>query len=67
MPMVKPALATIGILSFQSAWGATEASVYFLNDESLRASKEIVSLFTVVLLYSNSLPAQNKDLAEMKT
>lgn len=39
----------------------------FVNDEALRASKEIVSLFTIVLMYSNSLPAQNKDLAEMKT
>ena len=46
MPMVRPALATIAILSFQSAWGATEASVYFLNDESLKTFAYYISTFT---------------------
>ena len=46
MPMVKPALATIGILSFQSAWGATEASVYFINDESLKTFAYYITTFT---------------------
>ena len=46
IPMVKPALATIGILSFQSAWGATEASVYFINDESLKTFAYYISTFT---------------------
>ena len=45
IPMVKPALATIGILSFQSAWGATEASVYFINDESLKTFAYYISTF----------------------
>lgn len=45
IPMVKPALATIAILSFQSAWGATEASVYFLNDESLKTFAYYISTF----------------------
>ena len=46
MPMVKPALATVAILSFQSAWGATEASVYFINDESLKTFAYYISTFT---------------------
>lgn len=46
IPMVKPALATIAILSFQSAWGATEASVYFINDESLKTFAYYITTFT---------------------
>lgn len=46
MPMIKPALATVAILSFQSAWGATEASVYFLNDESLKTFAYYIATFT---------------------
>lgn len=45
IPMVKPALATIAILSFQSAWGATEASVYFINDESLKTFAYYITTF----------------------
>lgn len=36
MPLVKPALATIAILSFQAAWNNVEASTLYLNDESLK-------------------------------
>ena len=46
LPMVKPAIATVAILSFQSAWGATEASVYFLNDESLKTFAYYIATFT---------------------
>ena len=46
IPMVKPALATVAILSFQSAWGATEASVYFINDESLKTFAYYIMTFT---------------------
>jgi len=45
IPMVKPAIATIAILSFQSAWGATEASVYFLNNESLKTFAYYIGTF----------------------
>ena len=44
--MVKPALATVAILSFQSAWGATEASVYFINDEALKTFAYYITTFT---------------------
>lgn len=45
IPMVRPAIATIAILSFQSAWGATEASVYFINDESLKTFAYYIGTF----------------------
>lgn len=36
MPIIKPALSTVAILAFQTAWNGTEASVLFINDESLK-------------------------------
>ena len=39
----------------------------FINNVELNAVEDRVSLFTVVLMYCNSLPVQNKDMAEMKT
>ena len=35
-PLIKPALATIVILTFQGVWGATEASTMFITDDTLR-------------------------------
>jgi multiple sugar transport system permease protein len=36
-PLIKPALATVGILSFQIVWGATEASNLYLVDDTLKS------------------------------
>ena len=36
MPLVKPALSTLTIMTFQSAWGATEASTNYINNESFK-------------------------------
>lgn len=36
MPLIKSPLATVAILSFSSAWSATEASTYFLDNDSLK-------------------------------
>ncbi len=36
VPLVTPTLATVAMLSFQSAWNATEASTLFLDNESLK-------------------------------
>ena len=38
----------------------------FVNNTELNGVDDLVSLFTVVLMYCNSLPVQNKDMAEMK-
>lgn len=39
----------------------------FVNNTDLNEVDDRVSLFTVVLMYCNSLPVQNKDVSEMKT
>lgn len=36
IPLVKPALATLMILTFQSAWNSSEASSLFITNESLK-------------------------------
>jgi len=36
IPLVRPAMATVAILSFQGAWNAVEASDIFITDESMR-------------------------------
>lgn len=39
----------------------------FVNNAALNEVDDRASLFTIVLMYCNSLPVQNKDMAEMKT
>jgi ABC-type glycerol-3-phosphate transport system permease component len=36
LPMIRPAVATIAILTFQAAWNNAEVSTLYVNDESLR-------------------------------
>jgi len=36
-PLIRPALATVGILCFQIVWGATEASNFYLVDDTLKS------------------------------
>jgi len=36
MPIIRPALSTVAILAFQSAWNNLEPSSLFINDESLK-------------------------------
>lgn len=36
LPMIKPALATVAILAFQSVWGNIETSAMYSNRESMR-------------------------------
>jgi ABC-type glycerol-3-phosphate transport system permease component len=36
VPMIAPAIATVGILAFQLIWNDTSTSTLFVNDESLR-------------------------------
>lgn len=36
MPLIKPALATVAILAFQTAWNSTEASTMYINNETLK-------------------------------
>lgn len=46
MPLIKPALATIAIVAFQSVWNNTEVSNLFINDESLKTFAFYMSTLT---------------------
>ncbi len=45
LPMITPAIATIAILAFQTAWNNTEPSTLYLNDESLKSFAYYMSTF----------------------
>lgn len=36
LPNITPALATVAMLTFQSAWNSTEASVYYIHNEAIK-------------------------------
>ena len=55
LPLVKPALATIAILAFQSAWNNTETSQLFISDEAL---KTLPYYFGTLTLGTSSIAAQ---------
>ena len=46
IPLVKPALATVGILTFQISWNATEASALYITNETLRTFAFYLSSLT---------------------
>ncbi|PLT48092.1 carbohydrate ABC transporter permease [Paenibacillus sp. FSL W8-1187] len=52
LPLVKPALVTVAILTFQATWGNVESSANFMNDESLRT----------LPFYLNTLVAQSGNI-----
>ncbi|OAA31940.1 ABC transporter permease [Kosmotoga arenicorallina S304] len=48
VPLLKPAISTVGILAFQIAWNSSEASVYYINNENLRTFAFYASNLTQV-------------------
>lgn len=46
-PQIGPALATVGILCFQSVWNAVEASNVYIVDESLKSFAFYLNTFTI--------------------
>lgn len=46
IPMIMPAVATVAILTFQSAWGNTETSRLFMQDESMKTFPFFLSTLT---------------------
>lgn len=44
-PLLKPPIATVALLSFQSAWGNVEASNLFIDDESLKSFAYFMTTF----------------------
>jgi len=55
LPLIKPALATIAILAFQSAWNNVETSQLFIKDESLMT---LPYYFQTLTLGTSSIAAQ---------
>ena len=46
MPVIKPALATVAILAFQSAWSSVEASQMYIESEKLKTFAYYLTAFT---------------------
>ena len=55
LPMIKPALATVAILAFQTVWNNTETSALYIVDEAL---KTLPYYFGTLTLSTNSIAAQ---------
>lgn len=53
LPMIKPALATVAILAFQSVWGNTETSSMYTDRESMRT----------LTFYMNTLASNTNSVA----
>ncbi len=47
IPLIKPAIATIAILSFQTVWNSSDTSVLFINKDSLKTFAYYMSTITV--------------------
>lgn len=60
MPLVKPALATVAILAFQSAWNNTETSSLYVTNEAL---KTLPYYFSTLTLGTSSIAAQGMSAA----
>lgn len=46
IPLTMPAVATVGILTFQSAWGNVETSTLFMQDETMKTFPFFLSTLT---------------------
>jgi ABC-type glycerol-3-phosphate transport system permease component len=46
IPLIRPALATVAILTFQAVWNNPEASIYYVSDETLKTFVFYLSTLT---------------------
>lgn len=46
MPVITPAMATVGILTFQAVWNSVESSNLFVTDESIKTLAFYLNAFT---------------------
>ncbi len=58
LPMIKPAIATIAILTFQAAWNNAEISTFYVNNESLRTLAFYLSTLTSAQTTANTVAGQ---------
>lgn len=56
VPVILPAVATIGIISFQTAWGNVETSALFMQDEQMKTFPFFISTLTTNM--ANSVARQ---------
>ncbi|MBW4438406.1 MAG: carbohydrate ABC transporter permease [Pleurocapsa minor GSE-CHR-MK-17-07R] len=58
MPMIKPAIATIAILTFQAAWNNAEISTLYINTESQRTLAFYLTTLTSATTTANAVAGQ---------
>jgi ABC-type glycerol-3-phosphate transport system permease component len=58
LPMIKPAIATIAILTFQASWNNAETSTMFINNESLKTFAFYLSTLTATSAGANVVAGQ---------
>lgn len=58
LPMIKPAIATIAILTFQATWNNADTSSLFINDESLKTFAFYLTTLTSTTAGANAVAGQ---------
>jgi len=58
LPMVRPAIATLAILTFQAAWNNAETSALYINNESLKTFPYYLSTLTTTATGANAVAGQ---------
>ena len=58
LPMIRPALATIAILTFQAAWNNAESSTLYVSNESLRTLAFYLTTLTTTTPGANAVAGQ---------
>jgi ABC-type glycerol-3-phosphate transport system permease component len=58
LPMIKPAIATIAILTFQATWNNADTSSLFINDESLKTFAFYLTTLTSTSAGANTVAGQ---------
>jgi len=58
LPMIRPAIATIAILTFQAAWNNAETSTLYVNTESLKTFAFYLSTLTTTTTGANAVAGQ---------
>ncbi len=58
LPNIRPAIATIAILTFQAAWNNAETSTLYVNNESLKTFAFYLSTLTTTATGANAVAGQ---------
>ncbi len=58
LPMIRPAIATIAILTFQASWNNAEISTLYINSESLKTFAFYLSTLTTTTAGANAVAGQ---------